>query len=204
MTAHIYPAAAIGFQNETLDWTAEEIKAVFLGPSFSYDGSLVYLDQLPSQHIIAISDAMENPEFDNGQAVAGPAAFLQLLSTQEITHVVLFQDTGDPAYSPLLVHYDSDSIIGAPKTSTGEDQFVYYLSPPGYFFQFSSEELVGPIDTHVLAEELALGELEGGVTVLFGDVFLGSRLTVSTHAVCVPAEEGDDCCEPTIRSSQCA
>jgi hypothetical protein len=203
VTTHVYPAAVVGFQNETLDWTAEDIKAILLGPGFSYDGSLIYVDELPSQHIIATSNALENRTFANGLAVADPAGFLQLLSNLEITHVVLYQDTGAPAYSPLIAHYDVDSIIGAPKTPTGEDIFVYYISPPGGFFQFTDGELVGPIDTYLIADDIALAELEGGITLVLPSVLLDTRLNVRTHVVCAPPEEGDDCCEPTIRSSRC-
>ena len=204
MTVHIYPSALVGFQNETLDWTAEEIKAVLLGPGFSYDGSLVYFDELPAQHIIEVSADMGNRTFANGLAVADPAAFLQLLSSLEITHVVLYQDTGDVQYSPLIAHYDVESIIGAPKVPTGEDIFVYYISPPGGFFQFTDGELVGPIDTYLLADDIAIAELEGGITLVLPSVLLDTGLNVHTHVVCRPPEEGEDCCEPTIRSSRCA
>lgn len=203
VTVHIYPSALVGFQNETLDWTAEEIKAVLLGPGFEYNGALAFFDELPAQHIIEVSANMGNRTFDNGLAVADAAAFLQLLSNLEINHVVLYQDTGNLQYSPLVAHYDVESIIGAPKTPTGEDIYVYYISPPGGFFQFTDSELVGPIDTYLLADDIAIAEIEGGITLVLPSVLLDTALNVTTHAVCAPAEEGDDCCEPTIRSSRC-
>lgn len=204
MTTHIYPSALVGLRDGTLSWTAEQIRAVFLGPNFTYDPSAVNVSELPAAHIIDTSDPIERRAYENGIAAGGPAAFIQLFDNKIITHVVLYQDVGDPAYSPLIIHYDSDSIIGAPKPALGTDEFVYALTPPGGFFQFTSAELLGLINSHLIAANFALAELSGGLTLVLPSVLLSGALRVSTHAVCVPREEAENCCEPTIRSSRCA
>lgn len=203
MTTHIYPSALVGLRDGTLSWTAEQIRAVFLGPNFVYDPSLVNVDELPAAHIIDTSDPIARRTYENGLAAGGPAAFIQLFDNKIITHVVLYQDVGDPVYSPLIMHYDVDSIIGAPKTPLGNDEYVYALSPPGGFFQLTSSELLGLINSYTIGANFTLAELEGGLTLVLPSVLLAGALRVHTQVVCVPREEAENCCEPTIRSSRC-
>lgn len=203
MSGHIYPQALAGLRDGTFDWTANDIKAVLLGPNFVYDSSLVYLDELRVADIIDVSGAMDHRVYENGEAKGGPFPFLQLFSNLLIANAVIYVDTGDPAYSMLIAHYDSDSIIGAPKAADGEDEFLYSIIPPGYFFKFSSEELVGPINSYLLAGNVALGEIFGGLTLLLPDLLLDSRLRVHTHVVCANPKDPNDCCDPTIGSSRC-
>lgn len=204
MTSHIYPSALLGLLDESLDWTAEEVKAVLLTGNFVYDPSQVYVDELPAEHIIAVSEeGLANRTYVNGLAYGDPAVFLQLSSPLSISQVVLFQDTGDPAYSKLLMHYDVDSVIGAPKIPRGEDEFVYPIFPFGGFFQLTDEELFGPISTTLIGGPLAISELEGGVLLILPSVLLDSELNIHTHVLCIPSDEPEDCCEPTIRSSRC-
>lgn len=203
MASHIYPVALTALLNETLDWTAEDIKVVLLGPSFVFDSTLVYASELPAQHIIATSAAVANRTYEDGVARGDAAAFLQLLSNQEITHVVLFQDTGDPQYSMLIAHWDSDDVLGAPLLPLGTDEYVYTPLTPGGWFQLLDDTLEGLINGYLLGGDFALAELVGGATFVLPELVLGSALNVHTHVVCANADESESCCKPTIRSSRC-
>jgi hypothetical protein len=203
VSGHIYPQALAGLRDGTFDWTANEIKAVLLGPNFVYDSSKIYLDELRVADIIGSSGETDHRTFVDGEAKADPFPFLQLFSNLLIANAVIYVDTGDPAYSMLIAHYDSDSIIGAPKAADGEDEFLYSVLPPGYYFKFSSVELVGPINTYQLAGNVALAEIIGGLTLTLPDLLIDSRLRVHTHVVCANPADPNDCCEPTIGSSRC-
>jgi hypothetical protein len=205
MAATLYPTALAALLAETLDWTAEEIHVVLLGPSFVFDPTLVYASELPSAHIIIISElGLANRSYDDGVARGDPAAFLQLLSNQEITHAVVFQHVGDLQYSPLIAYYDADNILGAPLPPLGLDVFLYSPVEPGGWFQVIDSDLIGLINTELLGSgDLAIAELSGGLSLVMPTLQLGNRLNVNTHVVCAGPDEPDDCCEPEIRSSRC-
>jgi hypothetical protein len=186
-----------------LDWTAEEIRVVLLGQGFTYDPTAVYVSELPAADIIAVSDEVVNRSYEEALAAGDAAPFLQLLDNKTITHAVIYQDTGDPAYSLLIAHFNSDSITGAPKPAVGVDQFVYPPFPPGGFFQILDNELIGAINTYLLAGSVALAEISGGVTLVLPTLVLSTRLDIHTYVVCAGPDEPEDCCEPTIRSSIC-
>jgi hypothetical protein len=204
MSATMYPSALAALLAETLDWTAEEIKVALIGPSFIFDPTLVYFSELPSEHIIAVSEeGLANRSYEDGVARADPAAYLQLLSNQTITRVIVFQDTGDPQYSPLIAYYDVDSLIGAPQVPVGLDIFVYAPVDPGGWFQIVDDEELGLINGTVIGQDLSIAELSGGLSLVMPDLFLGSRLNVHTHIVCARPDQTENCCDPVIGSSRC-
>lgn len=204
MDATLYPSALAALLAETLDWTAEEIKVVLLGPSFIFDSSLVYASELPPAHIIAISEAgLANRSYEDGIAIGDPAEYLQLASNQQITHVVVFQDTGDMQYSPLIAYYSVDALLGAPLLPAGLDIFVYAPVLPGGWFGIVNDELLGVINSTVIGDDISIAELQDGLSLVMPTLQIGGRLNVHTHIVCAGPDEADDCCEPEIRSSRC-
>lgn len=203
MAAALYPNTFAAVQDGVFDWTSNDIRLVLLGPNFTVDFSAEYADQLPDADIIATSDPLANRAYEDGLATADAAEFLQLFDNRAISYVVLYQDVGDPAYSPLVAYYDADNILGAPLVSEGVDQYVTYAWPPGGFFFFFTQELLGEINSYLFAGPVALAELFGGDTILMPQLLLGGKLTVTTQSVCATPDEPEDCSPPTIRSSKC-
>jgi hypothetical protein len=203
MGAQLYPSTLASIQDEVFDWTANDIVAVLMAPAFAPDFSQIYADALPDADIIGTSSPITNRTYVNQIAAGDPAAFLQLFDTRAITHAVLYQDTGDLAYSPLLAYYDSDNILGAPLISEGLDQYLYGSTPPGGFWQYIVAPLTGEINTYLLAGNTALAELEGGDIIVLPELLLSGKLTVTTQKACASIDEPDTCCRPTIRSSIC-
>lgn len=204
MTTHLYPTALAGLLDDSFDWTTEEIKAVLLTENFVFDPAAISVDEIPPEHIIATSlEGLTNRTFENGIAYGDPAQFLQLLSPLSISQVILYQDTGDPAYSTLVMHYDGENVIGAPMIPVGTDVFVYALFPPGGFLALTDDPFLGPLSTFALGDDVTITELSGGLVLVLPSVVLGGRLNVHTQVVCAPHEESESCCAPTIRSSRC-
>jgi hypothetical protein len=204
VSAQLYPSAQAALEDGALDWLDQEMRVVLMGPSFVPDFTAQYYDQLPVAPAIAVSSPLENRSFDDGVAQSSAAEFLQLLSTLSVVSAVLFQDTGDPAYSPLVAFYTGENFLGSPFTLQGLDQFVYPDAQLGWL-TFEDAEFSGEINSYESGgdETLALGEVLGGTEAPASVIFIGGRLTVRTQKVCVRAEEPDDCCEPEIRSSIC-
>lgn len=204
MSAVVYPSAFAALQDGTLDWLADDIRVVLLGPAFVPDFSQQYVDSINPVYVIAESDPLEDRTFVNGLAFSRPAQFLQLLDTQAITHAVIYQDTGDPAYSQLIAYYTDDNLLGSPLVPVGLDQYVLPDAQLGWL-TFSEQEFTGEINTYLLAglDTIGLGEVSGGDIAPASVLLLSGKLTVTTQAVCATPDEPETCCRPTIRSSKC-
>lgn len=202
MTAQVYPSTFAALQDGTFDWFADDLAVVLMAPAFTVDPSENFVDSLPAGEIIAVSDFITNRSVSDGVFRSDPAQFLQLFDLSAITTAVLYQDTGDPAYSPLIAAYDGENLLGSPLVSEGLDQFVYPDAVNGWL-TFSESEFSGELNTYELAGDttIALGEVEGGDASPASVLFLSGRLTVTTQAVCATPDEPEDCTPPRIRSS---
>lgn len=203
MSARLYPNAVELFIDDSIsEWTAYEVKALLLSQAFVYDPSKVFRDELNEALVIAESSALEGASFDDGLASGQPFTFLALLDNRQVHHVVLYADTGEAAYSPLLAYLGPDAVTGLPFTPQGQDYFIYPVTPPGGFFQVTDAPLVGPLNTYGLAGPYALAMSEGGVSYAIPTLFIDGRLIVKDK-ICAPPVEDDSCCRPTIRGSRC-
>jgi hypothetical protein len=204
MSANLYPLAAAQLLDGSLDWTTASIKALFLSEGFSFDAADTYRDQLNESMVIAESNGLTNASVtSNGVYTGDPFIWPQLVDNRVVNQIALFNDTGDDAYSLMIAHWDAECLLGIPITLAGEDYFFYPVSPPGGFFQITEGDLIGPISTYTLAAGYALGEIVGSTIYLIPcPIFTGRILTVRDR-VCIPANELESCCKPTIRSSQC-
>lgn len=202
MAASLYPTAYAGLLSGDIDWTALNVKAVLLTGSFVYDSGHIFRDEIHEDFVIAESDAVETPTYVDGVAGGQPAAFLQLLSNKEVQHVILYDDTGDPAYSRLLLYLDADAVDGVPFIPQGLDYFLYPVTPPGGFFSIEGEESTGEINSQPLGAPFALGESQEGFFSEIPQLVFGGRLVVRDR-VCATPSEVQSCCKPTIRGSLC-
>jgi len=204
MTASVYPSAFAELQDETFLWLVDDIRVAMMAPAFVPDFSQQFADSLNPTLIIDTSDPLTGRIVEDGKYRSEPAQFLQLLDPLAITSVVLYRDTGDPAYSPLIAYYDGDNLLGSPLIPRGLDEFVFPDAINGWL-TFFDNEYSGEINTYELAgnETLSLGEVLGGDLSPASILLLSGRLTVTTQAVCATPDEPDDCSPPTIRSSLC-
>lgn len=206
MTAAVYPSAFAELQDETFLWLdPEDIKCILLAPAFVPDFSQQYVDSIDPAVIIAESGPLTDKIVAaSGAYQSAPAEYLQLLDPSAINSCILYRDTGDPAYSPLISYYDGLNLLGSPLVPQGLDQFVYPDAVNGWL-TFSSQEFSGEINTYEMGGDtaLALGEVTGGDLSPASVLLLSGRLTVTTQAVCATPDEPDDCSPPTIRSSIC-
>lgn len=206
MSGRLYPFAAAQLIDETLDWEGGTIKALLLAEGYVFSTSHVVREDINDNFVIATSEALIDPSISDDGVYTGAGAFrwLQLLDPKTVYQVVIFDDTGDDAYSPLIAHWDSDGLIGAPLQLQGEDYFLYAVSPPGGFFQIASGDLLGPLATYQLAGAYALGEIQGSTSYLIPDLVLGRRLVVSDR-ICIPSSGLNSWCgDPVIKGTPCA
>lgn len=204
MAARLYPTFAQRISDGLIDWTTLTPKALLMSSDFVYDSSKVYRDELNESFVMNTSDVLPDPSVtaDDAYKGSGPFAWLQYADTKIAGHVVLFDDTGDDAYSELIGHWDSDSVTGLPFTPNGSNYYLYGVSPPGGYFAISSAELLGHLGSYALSGDFALAEVTGGDTYILPTLVLTTALDVRDR-VCIPASEVESCCTPTFRGSAC-
>lgn len=204
MAARLYPTFAQGLSDGAIDWTTLNPKAILLAADFAYNSALVYRDELTEGFVIQESSALASPSVTSGvYSGGGPFNWLQYSDNKQVEHIVLFDDTGDDAYSQLIAHWDFESVTGLPFTPNGQNYYLYPVSPPGGFFAISTAALIGMLGSYALAGDYALSEVSGGDTYVLPDLVLTTALDVRDR-VCIPASEVESCCTPTFRGSACA
>lgn len=205
MSARLYPNAFGQLAAGTLDWTALNIKGLLLSEGFTYDGTLQFRDQLDESFVIATSEAIPTPTFDDSVAGGTPVEWLQLLDNRDAYHIVLFDDTGDDAYSELIMYLQAEDVDGLQSSLLGANYYLYPVTPPGGFFSLGlGAAVLGPVNTYHLAYTLALGESIGGQYYTIPTLVFGLDV-VANERVCyrAPALDEEECGPPTIRSSLC-
>lgn len=205
MTARLYPQAFTDLQAGTLVWESLSIKGLLLSDAFTYDETAVMRDEISDAYVIATSSAMTNP-VRNGDVVTGdPIAWLQVSSPKIVKKIVLFDDTGDDAYSQLIAYFDVDAVDGLPYTINGQNYYLYPVTPPGGYFSYGTfDDILGSLGSYSLASYIALGEMEGGTSYAIPVLIFGLDLDVNERVCLLPDElDTDECGPPTIRSSLC-
>jgi hypothetical protein len=203
--ARLYPHAFIDLQDGVLDWTAMSIRAMLMDDTFAYDATKIFRDELDDAKVIATSDVMTNP-VRNGNVVTGdPIQWLQVESERVVRQIVLYDDTGDDAYSHLIAWFGTDAVDGLPYTINGQNYYLYPVQPPGGFFSYGLyEDILGAIGSYPPAYYLPLGETVGGTNYAIPVLVFGLDLAVNERICLLPDElDRDECGPPTIRSSLC-
>jgi len=203
MAARLYPTFAQGLSNGSIDWTSLTPKALLLSADFAYDPAKAYRDELTEGFIIETSTPVTPTLIDGVYGADGPFSWLQYSDNRQVGQIVLFDDTGDDAYSQLIAHWTAEDITGVPFTPAGRNYYLYPVTPPGGFFSIGGSAIDGMIGSYSLAAEYALGEVLGGETVSLPTLIVTTALDVRDR-VCIPASEVESCCTPTFRGSACA
>lgn len=203
MAARLYPAFASDLSAGTIDWTTLTPTVLLLTTDFAYDGAKEYRDELNESFVIAASTAITPKVVGDAYSGEEPFSWLQYSDTKQVAQIVMFDDTGDDAYSRLIAHWDSDSVTGLPFVPNGQNYYLYAVTPPGGYFAISSAELIGMLGSYALAGDYALSEVIGGDTYVLPDLVLSTELDVRDR-VCIPASEVESCCTPTFRGTPCA
>jgi len=205
MTARIYPNAFSQLAAGTLDWTAVDLRAVLLSEAFVYDATQQYYDEINTSFIIGESEILENATLEDEVFGGSPFEWLQLSDNRTPQHILIYEDSGDDAYSDLIAYYDAASVAGIPQDLNGQNYYLYPVLPPGGFFELGLySSLIGPINSYPLAYALPLGESIGSVTYTIPTLVFGLDLDVRSKICYLPDEvDNPSCGPPTIRSSLC-
>lgn len=199
---NFYPVGLAEILDGSVSWDSSDVRAAFLADSYQFMASHTMLDDILASRVIATSDVLEGPSEEDGVFGGLPFRFAPFLDERNVSHVVVYIDSGDPAYSVLVAHWGPSDVIGLPFVPAGLEYFVHSDAELGGFFRAEESGLIGPINTYGLGAPYAIGDFDGGLDIDTPTLFTSGRLSVSAQ-VCLPADEPDSCCRPTFRGTRC-
>lgn len=134
MSTFRYYSASVAFGTKQINWLTDNIGALLVGagysPSQAHDQ---FVSDIPSQAIVARSGQMGSMAISAGVCKGLLPQFSSLVSVQQVTALVLYQNTGLDATSQLI--YYSDEGFGFPFLPQGLNYFVTYDQANGGWFQ---------------------------------------------------------------------
>lgn len=115
----------------TMLWTGMNVKLAFVDISYVPDSDHVYLSEVTG--ILAVSDSFFNLGITAGFATGVCPEFKLLRLGPEIAGALLFDDTGNPSTSKLIVFSNDGPAF--PFTAIGFDYTVAYNAAEGGWFR---------------------------------------------------------------------
>jgi hypothetical protein len=123
--SQIYPLARQLFATAQLNWPAVNIKACILAAAYVPDFTQQYITGIPSSFILATSGNIQGLTATDGVLGGDTTSFGVVSSPAEAGYLLLYQDTGTPSTSPLILFLDSPDVPGMPQVLDGLQYFMY-------------------------------------------------------------------------------
>lgn len=126
MRSRLYPSIRQDFLTGQFDWLNANPRAVLLAASFTPDFSSAFLNQLPIGAQVAHSeDVPLNPTAVNGIAGMDAPRFPLLFDNRIVSRAAIYDNTGDPATSRLVLFIGEDDLVSSPFVPFGFDYYIY-------------------------------------------------------------------------------
>jgi hypothetical protein len=123
MTAVIYPRAKAHFLTGGIDLSALNVHAALVnvsggGTTYTYSATHEFLDDVPSDAIIAASSALANKHIGDDGSFDSDDPTLTAVTGVSVEALILYADTGTTAF---LILYQDSGVTGLPLTPDGSD-----------------------------------------------------------------------------------
>lgn len=130
----IYPLAkqALLSQSPSIDLDTNTIKAALVTGSYTYSTSHQYYSSVSSA-VVGTPQALTNKTVTEGVFDADDVTFTAVTGNQ-VTKVLLYQDTGTASNSPLIALYDS-AVAGLPITPNGGNITIAWSNDAAKIFR---------------------------------------------------------------------
>lgn len=123
--SQLYPLARQLFATGALDWATANIKVCILAAAYTPDFTQQYITGIPSGYIITTSDNIAGKTGAAGY-LDGDTTSLGVVDSPALAgYLLLYQDTGTPSTSPLVLFLDTPDIPGMPQVLDGFEYFIY-------------------------------------------------------------------------------
>jgi hypothetical protein len=130
MANSLYNKARQAFMSGGIDLTANDIKAVLVDADYVFDAAHEFLTSV-SADAVATSANLTNKSVTNGVFDADDLIFAGLTGSPA-TSLVLYQDTGTPSTSRLILYIDEGTF---PITPNGGDQTIVWSDGANKIFR---------------------------------------------------------------------
>lgn len=130
MANSLYNKARQAFMGGAIDLSANNIKAVLLDATYVFDSAHEFLPSV-SASAVATSSNLANKSITDGVFDADDLIFAGLTGSPA-TSLVLYQDTGTPATSRLILYIDEGTF---PITPNGGDQTIVWSDGANKIFR---------------------------------------------------------------------
>lgn len=121
----LYPKGREAFLTGEIDWLGDDIKVVICEAGYVYDDAHEFLSDVTD--VIDTSGNLTNKSATDGIADADDVTFTAVPAGPDIERVIVFQDTGNPATSRLIVYYDRNTAsVQIELTPSGLDVLVQW------------------------------------------------------------------------------
>lgn len=132
--SQLYPIARQAFATAALNWPAASIKIMLMANGYIPDFTNQHLSDIPAGQIVATSGNIAGLASSNGYCTGDTTSFGVISSPTEVGSIILFQDTGTPSTSKLIVYFDTPDLPGMPQVLEGFDYYFYQnVSYGGWF-----------------------------------------------------------------------
>jgi hypothetical protein len=111
MANTLYPLARQGFLEGNIPWLTGNFKMILVTSGYVYSAAHQFLSSVGGGNIVATSSNLSGKTSTLGTANCDPVTYLAVTGST-VTAVIVYQDTGVAATSPLIV-YD-DTATGSP------------------------------------------------------------------------------------------
>ncbi len=122
--SQVMPLARQMFAQGSLDWATANIKAALIAAGWNVDLTQQYLAGLPAGAVLATTANIAGKSGDAGYLDGNTTSF-GIVPSGTAGFIMFYQDTGNPATSPLILFLDTPDIPGMPQVLTGLQYFIY-------------------------------------------------------------------------------
>jgi hypothetical protein len=123
--SQLYPLARQLFATAGLNWATANIKACVLAAGYTPDFTQRYLSGIPFGAVLGTTPNITGKTGANGLLDGNTASFGVISSPSIAGYILFYEDTGNPATSPLIMLFDTPDVAGLPQALTGLQYFLY-------------------------------------------------------------------------------
>lgn len=135
MASDMYPKGLQAFLAGDIQWKSggHNFKVLFIDASYTYSTAHDFRNDILSARIEATSPNLASLTNTNGVADAADVTTTSVGGAQ-VSHLILFRDSGSPATGNLVAFYDTGSVTGLPLTPNSGDVTIQWHASGAFKF----------------------------------------------------------------------
>lgn len=133
--SQLYPIARHLFATAALNWLTGNTKVLLMANGYNPNFANQFLSDVMAGAILATSSNIANKTESLGYCSGDTVPFGLIDTGQVAGSLIFYQDTGNPATSPLILFIDTPDVYGLPATLQGFSYYLYQNIVAGGWFR---------------------------------------------------------------------